>query len=92
MPYYHHAAQLTAATVRIQQSIGTVLACAPCFETQPIGAADQLFLNSAMIVATDPTPEATLTQLLAIESQMGRVRRERWGNRIIDLASCSGNN
>ena len=55
-------------------------------ETEPVGPVDQgPFLNGAVQVATDLTPRELLDRLLGIERQMGRVRRERYGPRTIDL-------
>ena len=62
-----------------------VAAQSPVWETPPVGPADRLFLNAALICETDKIPEDMMLGLLGIESVMGRVRRERWGNRIIDL-------
>jgi 2-amino-4-hydroxy-6-hydroxymethyldihydropteridine diphosphokinase len=54
-------------------------------ETQPIGAADQVFLNGAFICRGDIDPEDFMRLLLDVEDRMGRVRDVRWGNRLIDL-------
>src|SRR5687768_15249070 len=43
------------------------------------------FLNAAARLETSLPPEELLARLLAIEDQMGRVREERWGPRLIDL-------
>ena len=43
------------------------------------------FLNAAILVTFEGTPEALLDVLLAIEQRLGRVRGERWGPRTIDL-------
>jgi 2-amino-4-hydroxy-6-hydroxymethyldihydropteridine diphosphokinase len=56
------------------------------YATAPVGEASQPeFLNAAALVAYAGTPEALLDALLAIEAKLGRVRRERWGPRTIDL-------
>lgn len=55
-------------------------------ETAPVGVLDQpSFLNLVAGVETTLGPEALLDRLLAIENQFGRVRRERWGPRTLDL-------
>ncbi|MCX6106649.1 MAG: 2-amino-4-hydroxy-6-hydroxymethyldihydropteridine diphosphokinase [Proteobacteria bacterium] len=79
------SAQLRAAVSAVNSSIGPVLATAPFYVTEPIGAADQTFLNSAVTVASSLDPEAVLSELLHIETKLGRIRAERWGNRLIDL-------
>jgi 2-amino-4-hydroxy-6-hydroxymethyldihydropteridine diphosphokinase len=55
------------------------------WETEPVGPPQPLFLNAAVRVATLVSPRATLQRLLAIEERLGRLRRERWGPREIDL-------
>lgn len=56
------------------------------YETAPVGTADQPdFLNLAVAARTSLAPQALLDALLHIENQMGRVRTERWGPRVIDM-------
>jgi 2-amino-4-hydroxy-6-hydroxymethyldihydropteridine diphosphokinase len=43
------------------------------------------FLNAVAEIETSLPPRELLTKLLAIEHQLGRQRREKWGPRIIDL-------
>jgi len=74
-----------AATAAIARNVGHVLITAPLFISEPIGAADQTFLNSAIMIASDLSPDVVLTKLLTIEQELGRIRQERWGNRSIDL-------
>ncbi len=55
-------------------------------ETEPVGVVDQPpFLNGAVALETDLGASELLETLLAIERELGRVRRERWGPRTIDL-------
>lgn len=56
-------------------------------ETKPVGPIrDQPdFLNAVAAVRTALGPLDLLNRLLAIEESMGRVRKERWGPRRIDL-------
>jgi 2-amino-4-hydroxy-6-hydroxymethyldihydropteridine diphosphokinase len=55
-------------------------------ETEPVGPVEQgPFLNAAVRVETELAPRELLDQLLDIERRMGRVRRERFGPRTIDL-------
>ena len=54
--------------------------------TRPVGRTDQPdFLNQVLRLSCRITPQELLSRLLAIESDMGRVRAERWGPRLIDL-------
>jgi len=55
-------------------------------ETEPWGVADQSrFINMAVEVETDATPEQLLFILKKIEKNMGRTNSNRWGPRVIDL-------
>jgi 2-amino-4-hydroxy-6-hydroxymethyldihydropteridine diphosphokinase len=55
------------------------------YATAPIGPAQPDFLNAAALVLHAGPPEQLLDILLAIELRLGRVRREKWGPRTIDL-------
>ena len=43
------------------------------------------FLNQVLKVETILEPQEVLQECLAIEHEMGRVRKERWGERNIDI-------
>ncbi len=63
-----------------------LLAVSSTFETVPVGpAGQQNYFNAAAALATSLAPHALLEHLLAIEQAQGRVRRERWGPRTLDL-------
>lgn len=63
-----------------------VLGRSTVYETDPFGIKDQpKFLNAAICVETRLSPQDLLEYLLKLENQMGRVRDDRWGPRIIDL-------
>lgn len=79
------AAFLTFAEKEIGEHIGPVLRVATAISTEPVGAADQQFLNSALIASTTLSPLACLDHLLAIEQRAGRKREVHWGNRTLDL-------
>ena len=63
------------------------------YETDPVGMPehiDQLngqpkFLNMAVEVLTDLSPEELLRICLDIENKLGRVRKKRWESRVIDI-------
>nr|WP_037348511.1 2-amino-4-hydroxy-6-hydroxymethyldihydropteridine diphosphokinase [Selenomonas sp. F0473] len=56
------------------------------YETPPWGKTDQPpFLNAAARVSFDSTPQELLRLLRSVEDALGRVRREHWGARTIDL-------
>jgi 2-amino-4-hydroxy-6-hydroxymethyldihydropteridine diphosphokinase len=55
-------------------------------ETSPVGGPPQgLFLNAVLKVETDETPADLLKACQAVESSMGRVRKEKNGPRTIDI-------
>ena len=55
------------------------------YESEPVGPPQPHYLNAVAQVGTLLSPRATLGRLRAIEEAMGRVRREKWGSREIDL-------
>lgn len=56
------------------------------YATAPVGGVPQgEFLNAAALVRYEGTPAQLLELLLAIEKRLGRIRREKWGPRTIDL-------
>ena len=64
----------------------TVAARSADYRTPPWGKTDQpWFLNGALAVDTDLDPHALLDACLAVETELGRVREERWGPRLIDI-------
>jgi 2-amino-4-hydroxy-6-hydroxymethyldihydropteridine diphosphokinase len=70
----------------IEKKIGKIAVYSSIYQTEawgPIPQAD--FLNQVVLVTTTLKPEACLTELLEIERQFGRERKERWGPRTLDL-------
>jgi para-aminobenzoate synthetase component 1 len=58
----------------------------PVYETKAVGLTDQPdFLNLVVELETTLTPHALLDLCLSIEQRLGRVRRERWGPRTLDI-------
>ena len=55
-------------------------------ETAPIGPVAQgPFLNQMIAIETELSPRDLLSELQRIEAGAGRIRKERWGPRTIDL-------
>jgi 2-amino-4-hydroxy-6-hydroxymethyldihydropteridine diphosphokinase len=68
------------------QRIGTVLKVSSLYETEPVGGpAQDRYLNAVSLIETPLSAEDLLRALLGIEQEAGRVRRERWGPRTLDL-------
>ncbi|MGZ6125065.1 MAG: 2-amino-4-hydroxy-6-hydroxymethyldihydropteridine diphosphokinase [Myxococcales bacterium] len=55
------------------------------YESEPVGPPQPRYLNAVAQIGTLLSPRITLQRLQAIEERMGRIRRERWGSREIDL-------
>jgi 2-amino-4-hydroxy-6-hydroxymethyldihydropteridine diphosphokinase len=55
------------------------------YQTEPVGPPQPRYLNAVAQVGSLLTARATLQRLHWIEDQLGRVRREKWGAREIDL-------
>ena len=67
-------------------SFSNILQQSNIYQTAAWGNTDQAdFLNQAIEIQTNQTAENLMHALLAIESQMGRVRLQKWEPRIIDL-------
>ena len=63
-----------------------VLAVSELRESEPVGAVDQPpFLNGAVALETSLSARELLDLLLDVERELGRVRNERWGPRLVDL-------
>jgi len=80
-------AQLAQAVQAIDDHADiTVTAQSTVLTTAPWGKTDQPdFANMAITVQTSLEPIALLDVLLGIELAMGRVRKEVWGPRLIDI-------
>lgn len=78
---------LKQALELLQQNAGTnITALSAVYETAPVGGPDQdAFLNACAALETALSPTKLLLEMLAIEDKLGRVRKERWGPRVIDL-------
>lgn len=56
------------------------------YRTPPWGKTDQdWFVNACIGVATSLSPHELLGRCQAVENELGRVRAERWGPRVIDV-------
>lgn len=67
-------------------SFSTILQQSNIYQTAAWGNTNQAdFLNQAIEIQTHQSAENLMQALLAIESQMGRVRLQKWEPRIIDL-------
>ncbi len=64
----------------------TVIRESSVYETAAWGIEDQpSFLNQVLRVDFIKSPQRLLEGILEIEEEMGRVREEKWGSRLIDI-------
>lgn len=78
---------IAAAVARLAAWPGvTVERVSSLYETAPVGYTDQPdFLNAVVRVRTTLTPRELLAACLAVERELGRERKIRWGPRTIDI-------
>lgn len=70
----------------IRKQCGPVKRCSSVYETEPWKVEDQeLYYNMAVEIETTLTPDTLLKQIKSIEKEMGRVSREKWAPREIDI-------
>jgi len=76
---------LDIAITKLAELLGE-LTISPYFESKPVGGPAQDDFINAVVIANSKLPaDKLLTELMAIENEMGRVRDVHWGPRIIDL-------
>jgi len=75
-----------AITQITEASKGNLLAQSGLYETAAWGNTNQpAFLNQALQISTHYTAATLLKKLLAVEENIGRVRAEKFGPRVIDI-------
>lgn len=87
------SANLENARIHLEETTGVILQSSSIYETAPWGKSEQdSFLNQVLKLSTDRDPQELLNKCLGIEKQMGRVRIEKWTERIIDIDILYFNN
>jgi 2-amino-4-hydroxy-6-hydroxymethyldihydropteridine diphosphokinase len=77
---------LQDARQKIDDSAGQVISTSSIYETAPWGNTDQgPFLNQVIEISTSLEPLLLLGKLQDIETNMGRIRKEKWGPRRLDI-------
>ena len=70
----------------IAKDIGEIVSISSLYETAAWGKTDQpSFLNQAVAVKTNLSAVDVLDKALEIEQILGRVRKDKWGERLIDI-------
>ena len=76
---------LKRAVYNLSESV-CLVGASRIYETEPIGFKDQpAYLNAVLKIETQMGARTLLNHLLALELQFGRIRKEKWGPRILDL-------
>ena len=66
--------------------LSRVVEVSPFYRTEPVGKKDQgWFVNAVAALETLRSPSELLDFILAVEKELGRERKEKWGPRVIDL-------
>lgn len=77
---------LSQAKIHIEKIIGSIIKESSIYETKAWGVENQPnFLNQVILVETRLSPQNVLIENLQIEKVLGRVRHQKWHERIIDI-------
>ncbi|MFC4211142.1 2-amino-4-hydroxy-6-hydroxymethyldihydropteridine diphosphokinase [Pedobacter lithocola] len=77
---------LQLAIELLEKEAGEVLSVSSIYETAAWGKEDQPdFLNQAVEISTKFNALQLLNIALEIELKLGRIRKEKWGERLIDI-------
>lgn len=77
---------LQQAVEQIDKLIGKVEKKSALYETAAWGHVEQPdYLNQALLVSTEMDARTLLETVLDIEHNIGRIRRQKWGARVIDI-------
>lgn len=77
---------LTVARNAIELNVGPIIKTSSIYQTAAWGKKDQPdFLNQAVEVETEVSAERVLKKILEAERIMGRTRRGKWSERLIDI-------
>ncbi|MES2795757.1 MAG: 2-amino-4-hydroxy-6-hydroxymethyldihydropteridine diphosphokinase [Bacteroidota bacterium] len=77
---------LITAIKAIEDLLGKVESKSKIYETAAWGITDQpSFLNQVLQIETNLAPTKVLKNILQIETEMGRIRANKWGARLIDI-------
>ena len=77
---------LAIARDYIHEQGGTITTASSLYETAAWGNTDQpAFLNQALEISTSLNARQLIRRILKIEKLMGRIRKEKYGPRLIDI-------
>tara|TARA_B100000809_G_C15133968_1_gene529747 strand:+ start:2847 stop:3350 length:504 start_codon:yes stop_codon:yes gene_type:complete len=74
------------AISHLKKRIGTINMSSSLYSTKAWGVEAQPdFLNQVVVIETELSPFKVLVHCLAIELELGRIRKEKWHERVIDI-------
>mgnify|MGYP000082247211 FL=1 len=77
---------LKDSITEIEDRVGNILECSKLYESTPWRVEGQEnYLNQILKVKTTLLANEVLSVVLDIEKQLGRMRFEKWGERLIDI-------
>ncbi len=80
------AQNVAAARAGITRSVGVIIRQSSLYKSAAWGLLEQPdFCNQVIEITSALDPENLLDAVMGVERKLGRVRRERWGPRIIDI-------
>ena len=84
---------LKQAVEQINKLVGKVDNISALYETAAWGVTEQPdYLNQGLVVSTDMDAITLLHTVLEIERNIGRIRQQKWGARVIDIDIIFYNN
>lgn len=79
-------ATIADALVLLEEKGARLVRRSADYETPPWGKTDQQsFVNACAVVETSLSPHELLALCLSVEAELGRIRFEKWGPRVIDI-------
>ena len=80
------ASNLAVARTHLNNTAGKINKLSMIYETAAWGKTNQpSFYNQVVVLKTNLSPKELLDKIHEIETEMGRIRYEKWGERIIDI-------
>ncbi|HLS36722.1 MAG TPA: 2-amino-4-hydroxy-6-hydroxymethyldihydropteridine diphosphokinase, partial [Sphingobacterium bovisgrunnientis] len=78
--------QLGKARELLKQKLGNLVKASSVYQSEAWGVEDQpIFLNQVLLIETDKSADESLLICQNIENELGRIRKEKWGARLIDI-------
>ena len=78
--------QLEQARELLKQKLGNLVKASSIYQSEAWGVEDQpIFLNQVLLIETDKSADESLLICQNIENELGRIRKEKWGARLIDI-------